>query len=328
MRKYNRIAFLLLLTFSVSTAAGQAAELLDWVVAIVNGQPITNGQLQETVTAVLLGYKGHPSESEMKSLKQETLNRLIDDTLLVTEAERQGISMSERELDVMTDQELSTIKSRYDSIAAFNKQLDKAGLSEESLRRNLREEMLREYLMKSLIQRRIISSVEVTNSEVKEFQENNPEMYAQLEKIRLSHILLRCPEDMSQQQEQIQLEKAKMLITRRHSGEKFADLASKYSEHETSKEEGGDLGLVSHGDLLPEIENVAFSMNVGEISAPIRTKLGYHVIMVTGKQNPKEYLISVKAKEKMQEFVDKLREKAQIEILDESYIAESEEINP
>jgi len=272
----------------------------------------------ESVNTIALEMKRHPSEQELLEIRQTALDRIIEDRLLLAEARRQGISISDREMDVLTQKEFATIKGRYDDEKSFREILDRMGLSESGLKANLRDEMQREYLMKGLIQRRVIASVQVSNEDVEKFRTENPKQYAEYEQVRLAHILVRCATDAVAHDSKRRTDILETLITRVRSGEDFGVLAREFSEHETSKESGGDLGYVKRGDLLPEIENAAFAMKVGDISKPIRTKLGYHIVLLMDRRDPANYLISLKAKDKLQEYLAKLRETAHIETFLES----------
>lgn len=306
---------LLMLAFGVGGAT-VSGEILEWVVAVVNNHPITHGELQESMNALLVQLPRQLDEEEMKELQQQVLDRMIDDRLLLAEAKRQGITISDKELDVMVARELKVIKSRYDSNVDFRIMLGRMGLSEDGFKDELRDKMLREYLTNSLVRRRVIASVEVSDVELARFQEQEPERYADFAQVRVSHILLLCEPDATAEESKRLYEKAQAIAMRGRSGEDFGQLAVEFSEHEPTREEGGDLGYFKRGELFPELENAAMSLQVGEVSDPVRTEKGYHVILVTGKRSPKEYLLSVKAKEELAEYLKTLREKAQIEIFE------------
>lgn len=89
--------------------------------------------------------------------------------------------------------------------------------------------------------------------------------------VRASHILV------SSEQE------ANNLLNQIRSGTKFEDLAMKHSQCPSGKQ-GGDLGFFGRGQMVPAFENAAFSMEPGQVSAPVKTQFGYHLIKVTGKR--------------------------------------------
>lgn len=89
--------------------------------------------------------------------------------------------------------------------------------------------------------------------------------------VRASHILVSS------------IDEANLIIKELNAGKEFGDLAKKYSAC-PSREEGGDLGFFGKGQMVKEFEDAAFKMKPGDISMPIRTQFGYHIIKVTGKK--------------------------------------------
>ena len=89
--------------------------------------------------------------------------------------------------------------------------------------------------------------------------------------VRASHILVNTEQE------------AKNLLNQIQSGKRFDDLAKQHSQCPSGRQ-GGDLGFFGRGQMVPEFENAAFSMEPGQVSQPIKTQFGYHLIMVTGKK--------------------------------------------
>jgi len=305
---------IIVLAFPTSSAE---ANVLEWVVAVVDGHPITNGELEESLNAVLLSSGEQLDASAKDALRKTILEKTIDDLLLFAEAENRQIYVSEREIDLMLAEEVRRIKMGYGGEEGYQNALERMGISEEGLESELRDGLLRDYLTNKLIQRQIISGIMITEKELTEFEEEHPEQHEALQQFRLSHILVRCAPDASEEDAESAFSRARALAMKARSGEDFASLASEYSEHESSGETGGDLGYARMGEIFPELEAKAFSLEIGDIDGPIRTKLGYHVILLTDKRDAKEYLISLKAKEKLEEYIKKLREKARIQMFEE-----------
>lgn len=103
------------------------------------------------------------------------------------------------------------------------------------------------------------------------------------ERVQASHILISVAQDASEEEAQLALAKAISITQRLNNGEDFATLAEQFSDDAGSAANGGDLGFFGRGQMVPEFEEAAFSLPIGQISEPVRSQFGYHIIKVTGK---------------------------------------------
>lgn len=153
---------------------------------------------------------------------------------------------------------------------------------------------------------------QVTDEEIKAAYDSESAKVAQTERVRARHILLGTEKE------------ANDIEARLKAGEKFEDLAKKYSL-DGSKDYGGDLGYFTAPEMVAEFSKAAFSLKVGEVSPPVKTDFGWHVIKIedrkTGAAQPfdqvKSAIRNVLLRKKVQETMDELRKTAKIEILDE-----------
>jgi peptidyl-prolyl cis-trans isomerase C len=162
---------------------------------------------------------------------------------------------------------------------------------------------------------------QVTDAEIKASYDQESAKVAQTERIRARHILLGTEKE------------AQDIIARIAAGEKFEDLAKKYSL-DGSKDYGGDLGYFTAPEMVGEFSKAAFALKVGEISQPIKTDFGWHVIRVEDRKlgavqpfdQVKSAIRNVLLRKKVQETMDELRKTAKVEVLDEDlkkYAAEA-----
>ncbi|MFQ6007456.1 MAG: peptidylprolyl isomerase [Candidatus Zixiibacteriota bacterium] len=188
--------------------------------------------------------------------------------------------------------------------AAYEKNIDKM----EEIARSVLAFKDR-FLIETHWERQLVEKAEPTEAELKEF-------YKRLEyKVRASHILVRS------------LDTAQMLLERIKNGENFEKLAYEYSIDNTAKRNKGDLGYFLWGDMVDELQQAAFSMQPGEVSPPIKSRLGYHIVKVVDRlpneartdfESMRESLVervrSYKLRRRVEEYYKELRAKYPITI--------------
>jgi peptidyl-prolyl cis-trans isomerase D len=122
--------------------------------------------------------------------------------------------------------------------------------------------------------------IQISPQDIQRSYEDNQQQYSTPEQVRASHILLKTEgKDDAAVKKQ-----AEELLAKAKTGADFAQLATKYSEDETSKVKGGDLDFFPKGQMVPEFDKTAFSMKPGEISDLVKTQYGYHIIKLTDKK--------------------------------------------
>ncbi|MGE8081525.1 peptidylprolyl isomerase [Peribacillus loiseleuriae] len=191
------------------------------------------------------------------------LDTIITNKLVDLEAEKAKVKITDKEIQV----ELDKMIESYGGKDTFEAQLASSGLKTADI-----EDDIRSYLKTvKLLEPRI----KITDDEMKKYFEANKDQYAQAEQVEASHILVK--------DEATAKEVAKKLA----DGGDFAKLAKEYSTDTANASNGGKLGYFGKGEMAPEFEKAAFSLNVNEISDPVKTDFGYHIIQVTGKKAAK-----------------------------------------
>jgi peptidyl-prolyl cis-trans isomerase D len=147
--------------------------------------------------------------------------------------------------------------------------------------------------------RDLLKKLSVSHDEVRSYYNNHPKEFTEAERVRARHILFKVPPDASPdvvEQVRKRAEFTKQMI---EGGNDFATVAQSESDDETTKDKGGDLGFFTRGTMNRELEKTTFNLDVGKISDPVRTELGFHLLMVEEKK-PESVLDFELAKEKIE----------------------------
>ncbi len=122
--------------------------------------------------------------------------------------------------------------------------------------------------------------IQASAQDVQRYYEDNQQQYSTPEQVRASHILLKTEgkEDAAVKKQ------AEELAAKAKAGADFAELAKKFSQDDSNNQKGGDLDFFGRGQMVPEFDKIAFSMKPGEISSPVKTEYGYHVIKLAEKR--------------------------------------------
>jgi foldase protein PrsA len=264
------------------------------VVATVNGENITNAEYRKAFDQVKAQIESSPQYTKdiwnqdyegkkfLDVVKENVLDSLIAQKLLLQEALKNNITVSDKE-----------IEEEYQREKEFNKDITK--------------EDVKNYLLINKLFEEYTKDVKITEEELKKYYEDNKD---QFETVKASHILV-SDEKIAQD-----------IYNRLMKGEDFATLAKEYSIDTATKDQGGDLGEFARGVMVPEFEQVAFSLKKGQISKPVKTDYGYHIIKSEGatlksfdevKGDIEAYLLNDKKNQVITEKYDALEKAAKIQ---------------
>lgn len=314
MNKINKISTLLIAVSLVLvlflSGCGKEAES-NKVLATVNGLEITESQFNQRYNIIAGQYDLDPENQDHAAyaadLKEQVLNSLVDETVLLQEAEAQGLIATEEEVN----KEIETFKANFSSTEEFETYL--------SSYLKLTEEEMKAVLLNDLTIANVFDQVtkDVDSSQMspEEYYENNKAMFMNPEQVSATHILLESQEE------------AKEIIEEIKAGGDMNQIAAEKSIDESAKMNNGDLGFFSKGRMVEEFDQAVFSMEVGQLlEEPVKTNFGYHVIRLNDKkaaeeikfteveEDIKSYLIEEQKNNAFVEYINELRATSEIEM--------------
>ncbi|MFN3551142.1 MAG: peptidylprolyl isomerase [Endomicrobiia bacterium] len=211
----------------------------------------------------------------------QVLNQMVYEILIEEEAKNLNIKVDQKEIN----ERLEDFKKQFRDEQAYNLWLTQNVITEEDLKKQIEFQILQEKLVVKA------KKISVLEKEIKDFFESNKEQLAVPEQVKCRHILVKTKEQ------------ADDILLSLRAGADFSIIAKAKSEDIATKEKGGDLGYITKGMLLPELEEVVFRLKVGEISEPIKTNLGYHIIKVEDKKGRIEAKFDKQTKERIYKFL-------------------------
>ena len=318
MKKIISIIFLPIIVILAFEQQVQGAVLLDRIVATVNDEVITWSELMNVIILdgkdFLSGLAGKEREEKIRELERPFLNNLIEMKLQLQEARKMGLDVNDAEIEGA----INEIKKKYGlTDETLMNSLKAEGLTTEDYRQRLADQIL----VRKVVNFAVRNNMVISDREIEKYYEDNKAKYDVEEKLNIRQIFFALPEDDSQKQA-VEL-KARNLVQRINKGEDFAKLAREFSE-DPSRKFGGDMGYISRGSLLKEIEDVAVALKTGEVSRPFRGPAGLHIIKLEDRiegggiekvrDEIKETLFQKAFESKYREWITGLRERAFIEI--------------
>lgn len=317
----GRVSSLGLLACLVLLAADPALGQYYGVAARVNGVPISNQTLENSYQEYLreknvnIGAIRYPNR--IKAMRREVLDLLIDQELAWQAAQAQGVVADEQQVA----ESVALMSEPYESEAAFHRELEQAGFTAQSYREHIRRLVSADRYLEEAV-----GQVTVSDEEIARFYEDNAERFLIPSTVRARHILLKLAPGADQATGDAVLERMQGIATELERGEHFALLATRYSEDKTAAA-GGDLGYFTRGQMVAPFEEVAFTLEPGQVSGIVRTRFGLHLIRVEDRQPARPvplenargrieaHLIEVKRDTLRKERLKALRDAADIEIL-------------
>jgi peptidyl-prolyl cis-trans isomerase SurA len=264
----------------------QAEEVvkLDRIVAIVDQTVVTEQELESRITTVTAQLKKQGTELPPENvLRKQILERLITDTLQIQYAAQTGLKVDDNQLDKTIER---IAEQNQMTLTEFSEALAKDGVSMRKFRSDIRNEIT----IARLREREVDGRVNVTESEIDNFLTSQAANTENQDEFEISHILIRTPEEGAT--EDVQKAKAKVdaAVKELNNGKSFAEVSASFSDAPNALE-GGKLGWKSGTQMPALFLDALKTMQVGEVSQPLRSPNGFHVLKLTNKRGGNSPLV-------------------------------------
>lgn len=269
-------ACLTLLTILLITGPA-AAEVVEAVVARVGDRIITRTQYQNRLRLGLQEIENTVAPELQAASKaeyeKELINEMLAEVLLKDRADRMGLTVSPQEVA----EAIERLKSQYglSSDAEFNESLRSSGMSRSEMEARLRDTLL----TNKVFSRELRGRQELSDRELRDRYETEREQYRLPERARLREIILAAPEGADSQTVAATEARAQEIANLARGGAEFTTLVAEHSES-PSKDQGGSIGVVAKGELIPALDTAVFGSPGNTIVGPVRTHVGFHIVTV------------------------------------------------
>ena len=267
-------------SFLVAGALAQTAGQADYIVAVVNSEPITNNEVRAEVARLTQELaRQNQAAPAPDELRRQVLERLINERAQLQMARETGIRVDDAAIDLA---EQAIARQNQVDVAGLRARMAKDGVDAVRFRSQLRDQIL----LSRLHEREIESRIRVSDTDVdhalEEQQANNTDPFAQ--EINLANLLVAVPEKASAEQVKERQQQAQQVLARIRGGEDFARLVQEVSAADRSK--GGELGLRRADRYPPSFVLATQNLAVGQVSDIVRSGAGFHILKVIEKRAP------------------------------------------
>jgi parvulin-like peptidyl-prolyl isomerase len=280
-RTIRYMAFLCCLALGASTVKAAVA---DKVIAVVNDEVITqrefNRVLEPIKTAYGQRFKGEELSRRLEQAKKGLMAQLINTKVAISYAKQQDMEVDPEEVQSRVDK----VKEYYGSEEEFLKALKAKGTNYTEFREDIRDQLMAQ----KVVEKEVASTIVITPGDIRDLYEKNKEALIAPDAVKVRTITVKKKEEGDDPEAK---KKIKDIAAKIDNGGSFSEVAEEMSEGPFA-ERGGDMGYIVQGQTLPEIESVIFSLDKGEMSDIVETRVGYHVFMVEDTRESKQMELS------------------------------------
>jgi parvulin-like peptidyl-prolyl isomerase len=273
MRKLPTVLLPLALFLALFAAAcgGSSSKVPGDAVAQVGSDTITKAQFDSVIARAKKGYKSQKrpfpaaGTPEYQQIKQSAMQFLVQRAELEQRADDYGIKVTKKQIEDRVTQ----IKKQLGGEKAYEAQVKANGLTEKTVRSDIVEPQL----ISEAIYKKVTGGIKVSDKDVEAYYKSHQKVYQQPESRDVRHILVPTKKQADQ------------LYARLKAGADFAKLAKKYSKDPSSAVQGGKLTIVK-GQTVGPFDQTAFLLDKGQLSRPVKTQYGYHIIQALSEIRP------------------------------------------
>ena len=317
MVSFSKLALAaLVLAAAVMFVTPARAELLEEIVAWVNGEIITMSELdreeQAMVAEAYRRFTGDELDENVKRMREGLLVEMIDRKILLDRAKAMFT-----DLEGIKDSYFEGFKESQgiNDDAEFERMLEAEGLTIESFKLRL----LEMYAPEEVLRYEVGNRISVSEDDVDAFYRENPEKFALEDVVTVREIVLLAETDADKDARRSE---ANQIVERARAGEDFTELAKEFSEAGT-KAEGGLLGELKRGDLSDQLEVVAFALEEGQVSDPIETRYGFHILLVE-ERTVDEQILLADTRDRLRTFLEDQKYEEDLTVFRKKMRAEAE----
>jgi parvulin-like peptidyl-prolyl isomerase len=295
--------------------------VIDGIAIIVNDDAILVSEINEMMMPLMQEYRARYAGSELKKkmteLKDTIIEQAIDTRLILQIAKQRGVTADEKNVE----SRIEAVKKRFPSEEVFLEALSAKGVTYKEYSDQVAEQVL----VQETLRRVLGVGIDITDNEIREYYDEHPDEFITKPKVNLAQIFLQIPSGSTEEEIEKIRRKAAELHVLIEDGMDFSELAKKYSEG-PFRDKGGIIGIAGPGEILPELEEIAFNLKTGETSEVIQTVYGFHLLQALeafparkvtfeeAQQVIEERIHETKRSEKYKDWMERLREDSYIDI--------------
>jgi len=279
MNKYYSKYIPILLLFLITLLSSQ--NIIDGIAAIVEDRVILKSEVQQ-YASMQAQRRQIKNRSKYNNLLNNSLNQLINNKLILEQAEIDTIEIEERRVDKMLNQQINRMVSQAGGEEALE---ERFGKSIREIKQDNRS-LIRERLIMQKYRQMNLKDIHISRREIENFYKQYKDSIGKIPPAYTFGQILIKPQAEKGEVQDIK-NKADSIYKLIKNGASFNKLAKKYSDDKGTAKYGGDLGYTKRGSLVDNYEKAAFSMEEGEIKGPIKTQFGFHIIKLEDKKGEK-----------------------------------------